>query len=304
MAPEGCLAVLGLAAVNELMTADDGQRLDPIRLIAIDLDGTLLNSRSEVSHANRQTMVSAVERGVQLLIVTGRRFHSAMRFVEHIPCPVTLISSNGARITDSSGEVQYRNFLPRQIARQTLEIAQEYRPFAVAMFDMPGRGQVTMQDNALVDGPLAWYLRNSPDALAQVPDLVAAITANPIQVMFGGPPGRIESIETLLRSSSVAGSVHPIWTKYLDRDVSILDVMNHGCSKGAALSLWATRCRVSPNEVMAIGDNYNDLEMLRFAGRPVVMGNCAAGLDGNGWPVTLPNDEDGVAAAIRRYVLG
>lgn len=286
------------------MKTDNRQSAAPIRLIAIDLDGTLLNSSSEVSPANRQAIVSAVERGVQLLIVTGRRFHSAMRFVEHIPCPVTLISSNGARITDSFGEVQYRNFLPRQIARQILETARDYRPYAVAMFDIPGPGQVTMQGNAAVESPLAWYLRNSPDSLAQVPDLVAAITVNPIQVMFGGPPGRVESIEPLLRSSPVADSVHPIWTKYPARDISILDVMNHGCSKGAALSLWATRCRIHPSEVMAIGDNYNDLEMLRFAGHPVVMGNCAAGLDGNSWPVTLSNDEDGVAAAIQRYVLG
>jgi len=286
------------------MTTDSRQSLEPIRLIAIDLDGTLLNSRSEVSPANRQAIVSAVERGVQLLIVTGRRFHSATRFVGYIPCPVTLISSNGARITDSSGKVQYRNFLPGQIARQILEAAQDYRPYAVAMFDTPGRGQVTMQDNAVVTGPLAWYLRNSPDALAQVPDLVAAITANPIQVMFGGPPGDIESIEPLLRNSSLADSVHLIWTKYPARSVSILDVMNHGCSKGAALSLWAARCRIPSSEVMAIGDNYNDLEMLRFAGHPVVMGNFVAGVDGNGWPVTLSADEDGVAAAIRRYVLG
>jgi Cof subfamily protein (haloacid dehalogenase superfamily) len=284
------------------MTTDSTR--NPIRLIAIDLDGTLLNSRSEVSHANRQAMATAVEKGVQLLIVTGRRFHSAIRFVAQIPCPVTLISSNGARITDSSGEVEHRNFLSRQIARQILEIARDYRPYAVAIFDIPGRGQVTMEGNAVVEGPLGWYLRNSPDSLAQVPDLVAAIAANPIQVMFGGPPERIESVEPLLRSSAMGDSVHTTWTKYPARNVSILDVLNHGCSKGAALSLWATRCGIPASEVMAIGDNYNDLEMLRFAGHPVVMGNCAAGLDGNGWPVTYSNDEDGVATAIHRYVLG
>jgi hydroxymethylpyrimidine pyrophosphatase-like HAD family hydrolase len=161
-----------------------------------------------------------------------------------------------------------------------------------------------MQDNAVIEGPLAWYLRNSPDALAQVPDLVAAIITNPIQVMFGGPPDRIESIEPLLLSSAEANSVHHTWTRYPARNIAILDVMNHGCSKGAALSLWAARCRIPPSQVMAIGDNYNDLEMLRFAGHPVVMGNCAAGVGANGWPVTLSNDDDGVAAAIQRYVLG
>jgi 5-amino-6-(5-phospho-D-ribitylamino)uracil phosphatase len=278
-------------------------RQSKIRFLAVDLDGTLLNSRSEVSSANRQALVEAGARGVQILIVTGRRFHSAMQFVKHVPFPVTLISSNGARITDSCGEVQHRNFLPSEIARQILGAAPDYRPYAVAMFDIPGRGQVTMQDNAAADGPLGWYLRNSPEALAQVPDLEAAIRSDPVVVTFGGPPERLEPLETLLRNSPAAGLVNLTWTKYPTRNNSILDVMNLGCSKGAALSLWAARCSVQPSEVMAIGDNYNDLEMLRFAGYPIVMRNCTDGLDGNGWPVTLSNDEDGVAEAIRSYIL-
>jgi 5-amino-6-(5-phospho-D-ribitylamino)uracil phosphatase len=283
------------------MTTPSKQSL--IRLLAVDLDGTLLNSRSELSPVNLQALVAAVERGVQIVIVTGRRFHSAMQFVRQVPFPITLISSNGARITDSRGEVHHRNFLPGQIARQILAAAHDYRPYAVAMFDIRGRGQVTMQDNAVPESPLGWYLRSSPDSLAQVPDLEAAITTDPVVIMFGGPPERIEPLEPLLRSSSPAGSVHLTWTKYPARNMCILDVMNLGCSKGAALSLWAARCRVQPGKVMAIGDNYNDLEMLQFAGQPVVMGNSTAGLDSNGWPVTLSNDEDGVAEAIRRFIL-
>jgi Cof subfamily protein (haloacid dehalogenase superfamily) len=284
------------------MTTPGRQKL--IRLLAVDLDGTLLNSSSEVSSANRQALAAAVEKGVQVVIVTGRRFHSALQFVRQVPSPVTLISSNGARITDSCGEVHHRNFLPRQIARQILGAARDYRPYAVAMFDIPGRGQVTMQDTAAAEGPLGWYLRNSPDSLDQVADLEAAITADPIVVTFGGPPERIEPLEPLLRNSYAGGSVHLTWTKYPARNNSILDVMNLGCSKGAALSLWASRCGVEAGEVMAIGDNYNDLEMLRFAGHPIVMRNCTTGLDRNSWAVTASNDEDGVAEAIRCYILG
>lgn len=286
------------------MTSHDRVSANGIRLLAIDLDGTLLNSRSEVSPANLDALVAAVEKGVQLLVVTGRRFHSALGFVRQIPRPVTVISSNGARITDSSGEVHHRSFLPRQIALEILRVASDYRPYAVVMFDIPGRGQVTMQENAALEGPLGWYLRNSPDSLAQLPDLEAAVTADPIQVMFGGPPERLEPLDTLLRSSKAADSVHLTWTRYLTRNTSILDVMNQGVSKGAALSLWVRQCGIHPSQVMAIGDNYNDFEMLRFAGQPVLMGNCTAGLNGSGWPLTLSNDEDGVAVAIRRYILG
>jgi Cof subfamily protein (haloacid dehalogenase superfamily) len=274
-----------------------------IRVVAIDLDGTLLNSQSEMSPANRQALVAAAEQGVQFIVVTGRRFHSARPIVQQIPFPVTLISSNGALIGSSSGEVVRRDFLPRETALQVLEIAGEYRTHAVAIFDVAGRGQVVMQIGAAPEGPLSWYLKKYPEFLALVPELEAALDTDPVQIMFGGPPGRMEPIEPLLRASRVGARVHLTWTKYFSRNMSILDVMNRGCSKGGALKFWAQRCGIHPSEIMAIGDNYNDLEMLQFSGRPVLMGNCTPGLGQSDWPLTLSNDQDGVAAALHSYVL-
>ncbi len=276
----------------------------PIRLVAVDLDGTLLDSRWEISPANRQALIEATARGVFVAVVTGRRFHSARSLLHEIPCPVTLIASNGAVIGSPSGEIFHRDFLPRRVARQVLEAAREYRPYAVEIFDLPGKGQVVMQDSATMDGPLAWYLDKSPEVLTRVADLAAALERDPVQLMFGGPPARLEPLEDLLRASAVASEVHTTWTKYFTRNLSIFDVLNRGCSKGRALELWAERCGVARAEVMAIGDNYNDLEMLRFSGLPVLMGNRTPGLDEEGWRVTLSNDQDGVAAAIRSYVLG
>ncbi len=274
-----------------------------IRLVAVDLDGTLLNSRREISEGNRRALLQAAERNVQVVIVTGRRFHSALPLVSQVPCLVTLITSNGALIANSSGEVFHRDFLPRQVAQQALEVAREYRPYSVAIFHTPGCGQVTMQDSAVDDGPLGWYLQNSPHCLRLVPDLEAALECDPIQVMIGGTPARIEPAETLLAESPIQSSVHLTWTKYLTTNISILDVMNRGCSKGRALKIWAEQCGIQPGEVMAVGDNFNDLEMLQYAGLPVLMGNHCPELHRPDWTLTLPNDEDGVAAAIRNYVL-
>jgi hypothetical protein len=275
----------------------------PIRLIAIDLDGTLLNSRWEISEANRRALVEADKHGARVVLVTGRRFYSALPFAQQIPCPTTLITSNGALIATPSGEVHHRDFLPREIAVRTLEIAREFRPYSVAIFHAPGYGQVTMQDNAVLDGPLGWYLKTSAHCLRLVPDLEAILDTDPIQVMIGGPPARIEPAERLLQGSPIHDRIHLTWTKYFTRNVSILDVMNCGCSKGRALKLWVERCGVSQDEVMAIGDNLNDLEMLQFAGRPVLMGNSCPDLDRPDWPRTLSNDQDGVAEAIKTYVL-
>jgi Cof subfamily protein (haloacid dehalogenase superfamily) len=275
----------------------------PIRLVALDLDGTLLNSRSDLSLANQQALLAATARGAHVAVATGRRSHSAHKYVARIPCPVTLISSNGAMITTPAGEVLHRDFLPRAVARQVLEITRAFRPYMAAIFDQPGRGQVTMQEGAIPEGPLGWYLAQSADFLELVPDLEAILSNDPIQVLFGGPPASIEPIERLLADSAIAPRVHLSWTKYLTRNVSLLDVMNRGCTKGAALAFLADHLGIEPAEVMAIGDNFNDLEMLQFAGLPVVMENSTPGLPRDDWRVTLSNDQDGVAAAIHSYVL-
>ena len=274
----------------------------PIRLIAIDLDGTLLNSSNGISSKNIQALTAAHQAGAEVVVVTGRRFHSARPFVEQIPFPVTVISSNGARIGRATGEVYYRNFLPAEMARGVIELATDFRPYAVAIFDRPGAGQVMMQVGASHRGPLAWYLRNNPDCLELVPDLPAAIAEDPVHVTFGGPPETTNPLEVVLRKWPGAAEVHLTWTKYLTRDVSLLDVMNRGCSKGSALAFWSAHQGIPSQDVMAIGDNHNDLEMLEFAGCGVLMENCSADLNDGRWRRTFSNDQHGVAEAIRRYV--
>ena len=93
-------------------------------------------------------------------------------------------------------------------------------------------------------------------------------------------------------------------TEYQHRDFSLVDVVRAGCTKGSALAAWAASRGLSADQVMAVGDNLNDLQMLEFAGTPVLMGNAVAELKNRGWPVTLGNDESGVARAIDTYVFG
>jgi hydroxymethylpyrimidine pyrophosphatase-like HAD family hydrolase len=91
-------------------------------------------------------------------------------------------------------------------------------------------------------------------------------------------------------------------TEYPERDLSMIDVLNTGCSKGHALERWAAHRGLRREQVMAIGDNHNDVEMLEFAGYPVIMGNACEELRGRGWNVTLGNDACGVAAAVADVV--
>ncbi len=108
--------------------------------------------------------------------------------------------------------------------------------------------------------------------------------------------------EAWLLSSDLARLVELHRTEYPARDLSILDILPPGCSKGVALEKWAAIRGIPPAEIMAIGDNFNDLEMLNLAGRPVVMGNSAPDLlllaSTRGWEIAPGNDQDGVAQII------
>ncbi len=274
-----------------------------IRLLAIDIDGTLLDSRWELPPANCDALAAAAELQIEIVLVTGRRLHTARPIAAKLPCPATLITTNGALITTPEGEEPYRNFLPLEQAQEVLRATRDYRGYAVAIFHQEGRGQLLMEEGALSEGPLRGYLQRYPQQLRLVAALEEGLVTDPIQVSFAGPVKRMEEAYETLCNSPVAAGVHLSKTDYAERDLLLVDVLNQGCNKGTALAYWAKRQGVAAEEVMALGDNYNDYEMLRFAGLPVVMGNSPGRLAGNGWAVTAGSDEAGVAAAIRKYVL-
>jgi hydroxymethylpyrimidine pyrophosphatase-like HAD family hydrolase len=116
--------------------------------------------------------------------------------------------------------------------------------------------------------------------------------------MFCGPISRMHEALARLRDCHLSDAITVLRTEYPVRDLSIVDVLNRECSKGHALERWANFRGIPRSQVMAIGDNYNDVEMLAFAGHPVIMGNASEELRGRGWKVTLSNDQNGVAAAL------
>jgi hypothetical protein len=151
-----------------------------------------------------------------------------------------------------------------------------------------------------------FYEANRPFVSEQSP-LEDALTEDPVQIMFTGcclPMRRLfDDLRAAAPGDGADGADYSVaLTEYEPRDFSLVDVMQAGCSKGAALADWASRQGLSPSEVMAVGDNLNDLEMLEFAGTPVVMGNAIDDLQTRGWNRTATNDEAGVAKAIETFV--
>ena len=274
-----------------------------IKLIALDIDGTLLNSRWEVSAVNQAAIAAATRRGIEVALVTGRRYDFAMLVARQIASPLTMIVNNGAMVKGADGKTHMRHLLARETAREVLQMTREWRPGASVVFDREKTNQVMLEKIDFEDGIRGMYYRRNREFLGESLPLEDCLLEDPIQVMFSGEVAAMREAEGVLRRGGWNEKFALAVTVYEDKDFCMIDVIHPKVTKGATLSEWAAVQGVAREEILAIGDNHNDLEMLSFAGTPVVMSNAVADLKRYGWHETQSNDEDGVAAAIERFAL-
>ena len=274
-----------------------------MKLIALDIDGTLLDSRWTLPEANRTAIAEATRRGIEVALVTGRRYDFAMPIATQIGAPLTMIVSNGAVIRTQDGKTHLRHLLSRKTAAHVLEIVRPWRDSTGVIFDRPRENQVMLEVLA-GDDPIrsAYYARNK-EFIGQAVPLESCLIEDPLQVMLCGKVEPMRDAESVLRSVQAAEEFKVAATVYESRDFAMVDVIHPQCSKGAALAEWARLRGLAREEILAIGDNHNDMEMLSFAGIPVVMGNCVPELRNFGWHETASNDHNGVAAAIELFAL-
>ena len=274
-----------------------------IRLLALDIDGTLLDSNGTLPEANRRAVEAAIGKGVEVALATGRRYDFARSIFEQLPEPLTLILSNGAVVKSRDGRTLTRRLLPREIAHHVLQRTPEHRESAAVVFDRPREGQVVFEAIDWEHPRHARFFSANRPFLAESRPLEECLTEDPVQVMFSGGCAAMRTLFDQLRVQadhlfSVA------LTEYEHRDFSLVDVIRAGVSKGSALHEWSQTQGYARSEVMAMGDNLNDIEMLEYAGRPVVMGNAIPDLRTRGWAETASNDDEGVARAVETYILG
>jgi Cof subfamily protein (haloacid dehalogenase superfamily) len=276
-----------------------------IRLVAIDVDGTLLDSRGAVPEANLAALHAAAGRGVHVVVATGRSYPFALMAVAPLADPLTLVVYNGAVARVRGGATIATKPLAATTARRLLEHTRPWRDAALVQFDRTGPGQ-TVFDRLSWDHPnRRGYYAKIREHVAQVPDLEDALEGGDlVQVAFNGPYDTMCTLLEALASSPDARTVSVSATHYPARDFSLIDVNAEGATKGGMLAAVAAHFGVARHEVLAVGDNHNDVDMLQWAGTGVVMGNAEAEVLGLGLPVTGTHDEAGLAQAIRRYVLG
>ena len=274
----------------------------PIRLIAIDLDGTLLNSKVELSDENRGSLRRANDAGIEIVLGTGRRHDFALPIAESLGFELWMFSSNGAVTRSTRGETFHRDFLPKQTAIKLALSMRKYRDYMVLTFDRAGLGAIVCENHDQLYGVIQRWMEKNAPFIEYVNPIEDALTEDPIQAMFCGPVELMDRAQEELAESGFRQEFTAVRTQYDYRDLCIVDLLNAGCSKGHALERWAKHRGFDRSEVMAIGDNYNDVEMLTYAGYPVIMGNACDELKQNGWTVTLHHDEHGVAATIEQVL--
>jgi hydroxymethylpyrimidine pyrophosphatase-like HAD family hydrolase len=176
----------------------------------------------------------------------------------------------------------------------------------VFTFDRPGRGELVLEDVDQAHGRIAMWVETNRNAIEIVKPLELALVDgdDPIQGMAAGTIFEMREAEKALKASEWAVECEAVRTEYPARDISILDLLPPGVSKGWALERLAAKLGVDRNETMAIGDNWNDADMLEWAGQGIVMANAAEELRAlaktRGWKQAPSNDEDGVAVVLER----
>lgn len=259
-------------------------------LIAIDVDGTLLNDRHQLTPTVIEAVREAAESGAEIVLATGRGPINSIPLLEEIGLAGTLITHNGAATVESEGRKVLHSFsIPHEAMVPYMEYCRENGVhFDInTAFDMFNESSTPEADAMYVHYRVVPIRRRPDDPLP--PDLVK-FTA------FGSK----EQMDRVQREWEA-------WDSPLRRIRSgdwFIDVQHADVSKGKALERLASLRGIDRSRIMAIGNYYNDIDMLRFAGLGIAMGNSPDEVKRAADAVTLSNEEDGVAHAIRRYALG
>lgn len=279
----------------------------PVKLVAIDIDGTLLPSTgTEISPRNRRALLEAEAAGIEVVIATGRRQAYSIPLLLPVGLkPATvLITSNGAVTRTLEGERIDRVTLPVETARELCPILRQFGGTTVFTFDREGPGELVLESIEQLQGRIAMWVEANRRWIEEIRPLEWAFDSGepPVQGMVCGTIAEMQRAELWLSASEISRRIEMHRTEYPKRDLTILDILPPGCSKGVALDRLARHRGIARKSIMAIGDNFNDLEMLRISGQPVVMANGAPELVAMAgqmdWRIAPSNDEDGVAQVL------
>ncbi len=284
-----------------------------IKLLALDLDGTLLDSRGDITAKNIEAIRQAEEIGVLVTIATGRRFRDALPVADQLKLNAPVICHNGALLKYAESlETVAVSILLKETVSEILRVGKMHGGDALLSADPVGKGVLLYDTVSAANVPLqkyiAWSKRlhgaDAENAVHHVENLADIIADHEtVHISFSGACAAMTDLEAVLQAE-LKDSVNILTTVYPRLDFTLIDILPPDASKGIGVEKLASINNLTAENVMVMGDNFNDVEMLEYAGTPVIMGNAAPELLENPkYHQTLSNDESGVALAIEKFIL-
>ena len=274
------------------------------KLIAIDIDGTLTNSQGKITERTKRAVHCVAQTGATIVVATGRRFFTAKPRVLQLELPEVLIAvHNGAILKRLNGELIYHQLLSRAIAQNAVRVAKALGLCPIIFEGTQDEANLLVEDYG--DRIDAWqraYLQENQRHLKWVADLALDLPGDVIEVICVVPADEVHEI-TKVFQARLNGQVKPILVTMRNRERAFVGLSNAQVGKHQPLRYLAEQMGIEPSAIFAIGDNYNDLDMIQFAGMGVVMANADEELKQMGFYVTASNDADGVAEALEKFVL-
>ncbi|EOR28250.1 HAD family hydrolase [Clostridium sartagoforme AAU1] len=275
-----------------------------IKLICIDMDGTLLNSNHEISERNKETLRQAKKLGVNIAITTGRLFGSARYYSNLIGIENTpVIASNGAYIKTNYEDIPIlENSIPKEIAIEIYKIIKKHNlkinfnswDTLMREDEVPDDHAYTIMNKQLPEDKKVKFIINS--------DFISAIESFDGKILKGIVIER-ENLDNLWAAKDELKEIFGDKLHVVSSGTDNIEIMIGTTSKGNAVAHLADILNVNAEEVMCIGDSENDISMLKFAGIGVAMGNGLQMVKDIADYITDTNDNDGVAKAVEKFIL-
>lgn len=272
-----------------------------IKMIGLDLDGTLLNKEKKLTKYSEKVLNQAIRQGVTVLVATGRPLSGVPDFMREFPGMRYILTANGARIYDrKEGEhLLFSHLLSNQDASEALDIFEDYDTLQDVYYDGVGyanRAELEKLEKYYPDPAMREYIRTTRKRVDSVRDKMKEYSfgMDKIQAVFADLKERKEAMKRLKETTelSVTGALF-----------NNIEVNAKGVNKGNGLLELGHFLGISRDEIMACGDGLNDLVMLQTVGFGVAMANGNKEVMEHADYVTLTNEEDGVAKAIEKFVL-
>jgi hydroxymethylpyrimidine pyrophosphatase-like HAD family hydrolase len=262
-----------------------------IRLIAVDLDGTLLDPQNRVSEADAAAVRDAVAAGIAVVFATSRWHQAALRTATALGLEGYIISHNGALVRSTDGA--------SELVHHRIDVALA-RELAAHIDGLVGDAYVTLDDRTFVRSKRLRDPSRLPPDMALTESLGAVVTAAPTAFLLFGPEAVRSTVE---RFREHHGTGLNLAEGFSESFPDYLNVVHARADKGSALIAVCQALGVGPHETMALGDAAPDIAMIKVAGVGVAMGNAAPDVKAAAAFVAPPNSDSGVAWAVRRFAL-